>query len=91
LLWVYGNALRAVCDNVLLAAYPCPYDLRHGKVTDIRDGRFSPTRFASPQGALIPLNPQASLVLYRPKSWSRQPSWPFPAQPLWLFERVKMA
>lgn len=91
LLWVYGNELRAVFDNVLLAEYHCHYDLRHGKVTDIRDGSFYPTRFASPQGALIPLNPQESLVLYRPKSWSRQPSLPFPAHQLWLFERVKMA
>jgi transposase InsO family protein len=91
LLWVYGNELRAVFDNVLLAEYHCHYDLRHGKVTDIRDGSFYPTRFASPQGSLIPLNPQESLVLYRPKSWSRQPSLPFPAQQLWLFERVKMA
>jgi hypothetical protein len=91
LLWVYGNELRAVFDNVLLAEYHCHYDLRHGTVTDIRDGSFYPTRFASPQGALIPLNPQESLVLYRPKSWSRQPSLPFPAQQLWLFERVKMA
>src|SRR3989441_12343550 len=91
LLWVYGHELRAVFDNVLLAAYHCHDDLRHGKVTDIRDGSFYPTRFASPQGSLIPLNPQESLVLYRPKSWSRQPSLPFPAQQLWLFERVKMA
>jgi hypothetical protein len=30
------------------------------------DGAFYPTRFASPQGALIPLTPQESLVLYRP-------------------------
>jgi hypothetical protein len=91
LLWVYGNELRAVCDNVLLAEYHCHYDLRHGKVTDIRDGSFYPTRFASPQGSLMPLNPHESLVLYRPKSWRRQPSWPFPAQQLWLFERVQMA
>ncbi len=91
LLWVYGNELRAVFDNVLLAEYHCHYDLRHGTVTDIRDGSFYPTRFASPQGALIPLNPQESLVLYRPRSWSRQPSLPLPAQQLWLFERVKMA
>src|SRR5713101_4875778 len=69
----------------------CHYNLRHGTVTAIRDGSFYPTRFASPQGALIPLNPQESLVLYRPKSWSRQPSLPFPAQQLWLFEQVKMA
>ena len=47
LLWVSGEELRAVFDNVLLAEYHCHYDLREGKVTDIRDGSFYPTRFAS--------------------------------------------
>src|SRR5919106_384815 len=42
LLWVYGNELRAVFDNVLLAEYHCRYDLRDGKVKDIRDGRYYP-------------------------------------------------
>ena len=58
LLWVSGHELRAVFDTVVLAEYHCHYDLRYGKVTDIRDGRFAPTRFASPQGALLPFNPQ---------------------------------
>ena len=58
LLWVSGAELRAVFDTVVLAEYHCHYALRHGKVTDIRDGRFAPTRFASPQGALLPFNPQ---------------------------------
>ena len=53
-----GHELRAVFDTVVLAEYHCHYDLRYGKVTDIRDGRFAPTRFASPQGALLPFNPQ---------------------------------
>ena len=91
LLWVYGHALRAVFDNVLLAEYHCRYDLRDGKVKDIRDGNFHPTRFASSQGALIPLNPQESLVLYRPKSLIRRARLPFPGQQLWLFERVETA
>jgi len=91
LLWVYGEQLRAVLDNVVLAEYHCRYDWQTRKVTASRDGVFYPTRFASPQGSLIPLNPQESLVLYRPKSWSRHPSLPVPAQQLWLFERVKMA
>ncbi len=91
LLWVYGHALRAVFDHVLLADYHCRYDLRDGKVKDIRDGNFHPTRFASSQGALIPLNPQESLVLYRPKSLIRRARLPFPGQQLWLFERVETA
>ena len=91
LLWVYGNALRAMCDNVVLAEYHCRYDLRDRKVKDIRDGSFPPTRFASTQGALLALNPQESLVLYRPRSAMHQARLPFPAQQLWLFERVATA
>jgi hypothetical protein len=74
LLWVYDNALRAVFDNVLLAEYHCHDDLREGKVTDIRDGSFYPTRFAAcqQQGALMPLHPHEALVLYRPKALRRR-------------------
>jgi hypothetical protein len=91
LLWVYGNELRAVLDNVILAEYHCRYDHRDQKVKDIRDGRFYATRFASSQGSLIPLNPQEALVLYRPKSAPRQARLPFPARQLWLFELVSTA
>jgi len=91
LLWVSGEELRAVFDTVVLAAYHCHYDLRHGKVTDIRDGRFAPTRFASPQGALLPFNPQECCVVYRPQSWSHRLALPCPAQQLWLFARGKTA
>ena len=89
LLWVYGTELRAVFDNVVLAEYHCRYDLRHRQVKDIRDGSFYATRFASEQGSLMPLNPQESLILYRPRPLMRQPRLPFPAQQLWLFERVE--
>ncbi len=91
LLWVSGNELRAVFDTVVLAEYHCHYDLRHGKVTDIRDGSFALTRFASPQGALLPFNPQECCVVYRPQSWSHRPALPCPAQQLWLFARGKTA
>src|SRR5215471_6604713 len=67
LLWVYGEQLRAVLDHVVLAEYQCRYDWRAHHVTDICDGVFYPTRFASPQGALIPLTPHESLIVYRPK------------------------
>ena len=90
-LWVYGNALRALCDTVVLAEYHCRYDLRERKVKDIRDGSFPPTCFVSTQGALLALNPQASLVLYRPRPARHQARLPFPAQQLWLFERVETA
>jgi hypothetical protein len=91
LLWVYGNALRAVSDHVVFAAYHCRYDLRERKVKDIRDGSFPPTRFASTQGSLLPLNPQESLLLYRPKPLMRQARLLFPPPQLWLFERVETA
>jgi transposase len=91
LLWVYGNALRAVFDNVVLAEYHCRYDHREGKVKAIRDGSFPVTRFASSQGSLIPLNPQEALVLYRPTPLPRQARLPFAAPQLWLFERVSTA
>ncbi len=90
-LWVYGEQLRAVLDHVVLAEYHCRYDWRAHKVTDIRDGVFYATRFASPQGSLLPWNPQESLVLYRPKPLMRQVRLPFPAQQLWLFELVQTA
>ena len=61
------------------------------KVTDIRDGVFYPTRFASPQGSLIPLTPQESLIVYRPKPTACLVQLPFPAQQLWLFELVQTA
>jgi transposase InsO family protein len=91
LLWVSGEELRAVFDTIVVAEYHCHYDGRHGKVTDIRDGRFAPTRFASPQGALLPFNPQDCCVVYRPQSWSHRPALPCPAQQLWLFARGKTA
>jgi transposase InsO family protein len=89
LLWVYGEQLRAVLDNVILAEYHCRYDWRTRKVTEIRDGVFYPTRFASPQGALIPLTPQESLVLYRPQTRQRQAHKSFSTQQLVLFELVR--
>ena len=93
LLWVYGQDLRAVFDNVLLADYHCHYDLRAGKVKDIRVDRFYPSPFASrqAQGALLERNPLESVVVYRPKSLMRHASLPLRAEQLWLFEQVRIA
>jgi len=91
LLWVYGEHLRAVLDHVVLAEYRCRYDWRAHHVTDICDGVFYPTRFASPQGALIPLTPHESLIVYRPKPPGRVEQRPMPVQQLWLFELVRTA
>lgn len=91
LLWVYGEQLRAVLDHVVLAQYQCRYDWREQKVIDIRDGVFYPTRFVSPQGALLPLAPQDSLIVYRPKPPGRPGQRPCPVQQLWLFELIHTA
>jgi len=88
LLWVYDEHLRAVLDQVVLAEYHCHYDRHARKVTDIRAGVFYPTRFASPQGALIPLTPQETLVLYRPPAPRRQTRQRIATQQLILFELV---
>ena len=88
LLWGYGEQLRAVLDHVVLAEYHCRYDWRTHKGTESRDGIFYSTRFASPQGSLIPLTPQESLVRYRPQPLRRPARLPFPTQQLMLFALV---
>src|SRR2546428_3915849 len=65
LLWVYGEQLRAVFDDVVVAETHCRYEGQTRKVHDIRDGVVYPTRFLSPQGTLIPLNAREVVVVYR--------------------------
>jgi transposase InsO family protein len=91
LLWLSGDQLRAVFDNVVVAEYRCHYDWRTRQVKDIRDGVFHPTRYASSQGALIPFNPQESLVLYRPQSGRRRARQASSTQQLLLFEWMPTA
>jgi transposase InsO family protein len=88
LLWVYGERLRAVFENVVLAEYHCRYEWRDRKVKDIRAGVFYPTRFASPQGTLIPLTPEDSVVVYHAKPPRRRAPARPPAPQLLLFEVV---
>jgi hypothetical protein len=90
LLWVSGEQLRAVFENVVLAEYRCRYDWREHHVRDIREGMFYPTRFAPRQGRLIPLTPQDSLVVYRAKSPKRRMPHASPPPQLLLFEVVAM-
>jgi hypothetical protein len=91
LLWVSGEQLRAAFDHVILAEYHCRYDWRDRKVKEIRQGVFYPTRFASPQGMLIPLTSQDALVVYRAKATRRRtPALP-PTPQLLLFEVVQDA
>jgi transposase InsO family protein len=89
-LWVYGEQWRAVLDNVVLAEYRCHYEWRTHKVTSLRDGVFYPTRLASPQGMVMPLNPHESVVVYRPQASRRQAPQPFSTQQLVLFELICM-
>jgi hypothetical protein len=88
LLWVYGERLRAVFENVVLAAYHCRYEWRDRKVKDIRVGVFYPTRFASPQGTLFPLTPEDSGVVYHATPPRRRAPARPPAPQLLLFEVV---
>jgi hypothetical protein len=73
---------------VVLAEYRCRYEGQARKVTDIHAGTFYVTRFASLQEALIPLNPQESLVLYRPRTPRRRARQRLTRQQLVLFELV---
>jgi hypothetical protein len=86
LLWMSGEQLRAVFENVLLAEYHCRYDWRDRKVKEIREGVFYATRFQSPQGTLISLTPQDSVVVYRTRPAKRRASRPAPTPQLLLFE-----
>jgi hypothetical protein len=90
LLWVAGTQLRAAFDHVILAEYHCQYDWRDHHVKAVRQGVFHPTRFASPQGTLLPLTPQDSLVIYRARAKRRVPA-PLPTPQLLLFEVVPTA
>ena len=91
LLWLSGEQLRAVFDNVVVAEYRCHYNWRTRKVEAIREGVFYPTRHVSSQGALIPFNPQESLVLYRPRSGRHHARKAIPSQQLSLFEWISTA
>jgi hypothetical protein len=91
LLWLSGDQLRAVFDNVVAAEYRCHYDWRHRHVINIRDGVFYHTRYASSQGALIPITPQESRVLYRPQLRGRRVRQASSIQQLPLFEWIPTA
>jgi hypothetical protein len=58
------------------------------KVKDIRAGVFYPTRFASPQGTLIPLTPEDSVVVSHARPPRRRAPARPPAPQLLLFEVV---
>jgi transposase InsO family protein/transposase len=88
LLWVAGEQLQAVYENVILAEYHCRHDWQDRKVKDIREGRLYQTRFASPQGSLIPLTPQEFVVVHRARRPRRQAPRLAAMPQLLLFEVV---
>jgi len=55
-------------------------------VTAVRDGVFYATRFASPQGTLIPLTPENSGVVQRAWAFRHQVLRASPARQLGLFD-----
>src|SRR5262249_18668123 len=67
-LWVAGEDLRAVYDQVLVAEYACHYNLRTGTVSHLRLGHWYPSPFAArqAQGTLVERTPQDSVVVARP-------------------------
>src|SRR5262245_10264866 len=66
----------------------CRYDWQDRHAKDIREGLWYQTRFASPQGVLIPLTSQECLVVYRAKRLRRRAPQPDRVQQLLLFELV---
>jgi transposase InsO family protein len=88
LLWLAGEQLKAVFDNVILAEYHCRYDWQSRHVKDLRMDKLYQTRFASTQGTLIPLTPQECLVVYRAKCPRRRAPRQSAAHQLVLFEFV---
>src|SRR6266852_1560351 len=87
LLWVSGEDLRAVSDQVLVAEYHCHYDLRTRQVTHLRLGQWYPSPFAAQQaqGVLVERTPQDSIVVSRPPSVRRQAAGLLRAEQLGLF------
>jgi transposase len=90
-LWVYDEQLRAMFDQVVLAEYRCCYDRQTHQVRDIHDGVFYDTPFASPQGLLIPLDPQDAEVVKRPPRVKKQAIKSLVHKQLVLFEQILTA
>lgn len=78
-------------DQVVLAEYRCCYDRQTRQVRDIHDGVFYDTPFASPQGLLIPLDPQDAEVVKRPPRVKKQAIKSFFHKQLVLFEQILTA
>src|SRR4029453_10872280 len=93
LLWVAGGAPRGVYAHVLLAEYPCHYDLRTGMVTRLRLGQWYPSPLAARQGqgALLERTAQDSVIVSRPPSVRRQAGGSSRVEQLGLFAAPQSA
>ena len=91
LLWVYDEQLRAMFDHVVLAQYRCHYDWQTHQVRDLHGGVFYNSPFASPQGFLIPLDPQEAEVIKYPPRSRKQVIKSLSHKQLVLFELVPTA
>jgi hypothetical protein len=87
-LWGAGEPWRAVCEHVLRAESHGRSDGRARHVNDLREGLRDQTRVASPPGALIPLTPQACLVVSRATRPRRRAPHPARARQLRRFECI---
>ncbi|MGE3542047.1 MAG: helix-turn-helix domain-containing protein [Candidatus Tectimicrobiota bacterium] len=92
-LWVTGEDLRAVYDQVLLAEYTCHYHRPTGRVTDLRLGQWYPSAFAArqAQGTLVERTPQDSVVVQRPPAAHRPAGASSNAEQLGLFRVLQRA
>jgi hypothetical protein len=86
-LWVAGEDLRAVYDQVLVAEYTCHYNLRTGRVTALRLGQWYPSPFATrqAQGVRLERTPQDSVIMVRPPVVRQPVTDPEQAEQLRLF------
>ena len=50
LLWVYGEQVRAIFENVVLAEYHCRYDWQDRHVKEVREGCFTRHRLPHLRG-----------------------------------------
>jgi len=92
-LWVAGEDLRAVYDQVLVAEYACHYNRRTGTVSHLRLGHWYPSPFAArqAQGTLVERTPQDSVVVTRPPAVRRPAASPLQAEQLGLFIALQSA
>jgi len=92
-LWVAGEDLRAVYDQVLVAEYACHYNRRTGTVSHLRLGHWYPSPFAArqAQGTLVERTPQDSVVVTRPLAVRRPAASPLQAEQLGLFIALQSA